>query len=252
MRQSDSPHAGPWPVVLLLLGVLLALASPLAAAQQPLVLNTDYQSPNSRPDGTGIEDRIVREAFKRIGVAVRLVQLPSERALQNVDQGIDDGNYMRIAGLSAAYPNLIMVPEPASEFPFTAFTRDPALRVFAWSDLRGRTVGSVTGWKLVEQRLADVVNPTQVRDEEALFALLGKGRVEVVIAGLHTGQEIIRRNGYKGMHPLLPPLERRDMFIYLHKRHTGLVPRLVKALRQMRQEGVTQRLTKSALSGNAP
>ena len=49
---------------------------------------------------------------------------------------------MRIAGLSAQYPNLIMVPEPMSEFRFTVFTRDPALAPSEWDSLRPLRVGN--------------------------------------------------------------------------------------------------------------
>jgi len=234
-----------------LLCLLLALAGPAAAAQT-LVLNTDGAAPHSRADGSGFEDRIVAEAFRRIGVGVRLVQLPSERCLQNANQGIDDGNYPRIAGLSSLYPNLVMVSEPMSSFPCAAFTRDPGLKTPAWADLRGPRVAYVVGWKLVELNVPEVGTLQRARDQEALFALLDKGRAQVVIADLHTGREIIRRKGYKGMRALLPPLADPPMFIYLHKRHADLAPKLAEALRQMRRDGTVERLTKAGLAGDRP
>ena len=232
------------------IALCLLLALPVCASGAgALVLNTDGAPPHSRADGTGFEDRIVAEAFRRIGVPVRLVQLHSERALQNANQGVDDGNYVRISGLSRLYPNLLMVPEPVSRFPFTAFTRDSGLKVAAWSDLQGRQVASVIGWKLVELSLKDVAELKLVRDEEALFALLDKGRTEVVISALYTGQEIIRRNGYRGMRALTPPLADPPMYLYLHKRHADLVPKLAAALREMKRDGTIERLTQAGLRG---
>lgn len=213
-------------------------------AQSParaLVLNTDGAPPHSRPGDTGFEDRIILEAFRRIGVPVRLVRLPSERALKNAEQGIDDGSYVRIAGLSAQYPNLIMVPEPMSEFRFTAFTRDPAITMATWDDLRARNVGLVTGWKLVEKNLGDAPHASRARDEEALFALLDKGRVEVVVSSLHSGEDIIRRHDYQNVRVLNPPLAVQPMYLYMHKKHAALVPLLDKALQHMRQDGSLKR-----------
>lgn len=230
---------------------LLAALAPQPALAHHLVLNTDGAPPHSRPDGTGFEDRIVAEAFRRVGVAVKLVQLPSERSLQNADRGIDDGLYVRIAGLSKLYPNLIMVPEAVSEFVFTAFTRSPQLKAPAWADLRLRPVGFVTGWKIVERNLEGAANLKAARDEEALFVLLDKDRVEVVVGGLHAGREIIRAHGYLGMRALSPPLATEPMYIYLNKRHAGLVPKLAGALQGMRRDGTLQRLTKAGL-GEAP
>lgn len=231
----------------------LALALPVCASGAgPLVLNTDGAPPHSRADGSGFEDRIVAEAFRRIGVGVRLVMLSSERALQNVNQGVDDGNYVRIAGLERQYPNLVMVPETMSSFPFTAFTRDPGLKVLSWADLRDRQVASVIGWKLVENNLRHTVKLKLVRDEDALFVLLDKGRAEVIVSGLHTGREIIREKGYTGMRALLPPLADPPMYIYLHKRHAALVPKLAEALREMKRDGTTERLTRAGLAKGKP
>lgn len=230
-----------------LLCLLAVLAARPALAAPPLVLNTDGAPPHSRPDGTGFEDRIVTEAFRRIGLAVKLVQLPSERALQNADRGIDDGNYVRIAGLSVQYPNLIMVPEPVSEFPFTAFTRDPGLKAADWADLRARRTAIVTGWKIAERNLEGAPSLTRVRDEESLFSLMDKGRVEVVVSSLHTGNAILRARGYAGIRALEPPLSVQPMYLYMNKKYAGLVPKLAEALRDMRRDGTLQRLTRSGL-----
>ena len=231
------------PVIACLLAVLGAGPGLAQGPAQALVLNTDGAPPHSRPGDTGFEDRIILEAFRRIDIPVRLVRLPSERALKNAEKGVDDGSYVRIVGLSSQYPNLIMVPEPMSEFSFTAFTRDPAITTATWSDLRARSVGLVTGWKLVEKKLADAPHVSRVRDEEALFALLDRNRVEVIVSSLHAGQEIIRRHGYHNVRALNPPLAVQPMHLYMHKKHAALVPLLDQALRQMRQDGSLKRLT---------
>jgi len=244
------PSARPLPRLLTAALLLLLALPPCANGAGSLVLNTADPAPRSRPDGTGSLDRIVAEACRRLDLPVRLVQLPAERALQNANQGVDDGTYTRIAGLTLLYPNLVMVPEPISEFVFTAFTRDPAMRVQGWADLKPYNVGFINGWKIVEANTADVRSRTGVKDETALFALLDKGRAEVVVVDLYSGLEIIRRMGYTGMRPLEPPLERRPMFLYLHQRHAALVPRLAEALRRMKRDGTFERLTRAGQPGS--
>ena len=44
------------------------------------------------------------------------------------------------------------------------------------------------------------------------------------------------------MHALEPSLARREMFIYLNKRHTALAPKLAAALRAIKAEGLYDRL----------
>ncbi|MDO9632478.1 MAG: hypothetical protein Q7I92_11315, partial [Humidesulfovibrio sp.] len=138
--------ARPLPRLYATLLLLLLAWTPCASGAETLVLNSADPSPFSRPDGTGTNDRIVTEAFRLLGMSPRLVRLSAERALQNANQGVDDGIYVRIAGLERLYPNLVMVPEPVTEFVFTAFTRDPALEVHSWAGLKPWNVGIITGW----------------------------------------------------------------------------------------------------------
>ncbi|MBU1042152.1 MAG: transporter substrate-binding domain-containing protein [Proteobacteria bacterium] len=239
-------HVCPLPRLLALL-CLVTLAWPLCASGSELRLCTDASSPRSRADGTGFEDRIVQEAFHRLGVPVRQVVVSAERAMRNADQGLDDGVYSRVSGLSRLYPNLIMVAEPLSAFDFAAFSTDPSMRIPDWKGLERYDVGIVTGWKIVEANTANVRSLCQTHSEESLLALLDKGRVEVAVLGLDSGREILRRKGYTKISPLSPPLAHRDMHLYLNKRHADLVPKLDAVLRQMRRDGTIRRLTRAGL-----
>ena len=226
-----------------LLCLFLALPT-WARGAETLVLNTADPAPYSRPDGTGRTDRVVSEAFHRLGTPIRLLRLTAERALRNVDQGIDDGIYVRIAGMERLYPNMVMVPEPVCDFLFTAFTKDPAMQVLRWEDLKAFNVGLIIGWKIVEANTRGARSVTTVKDREALFALLDRGRADVVVADLCSGQELIRSKGYQGIYAVSPPLERRNMYLYLNKRHADLTPRLAAALREMKSDGTMARLLK--------
>jgi polar amino acid transport system substrate-binding protein len=233
---------------LLALLCLFVLAWPACAdGAETLVLNTADPAPLSRPGGTGLNDRIVAEACHRLGIEAQLVRLSAERALQNADQGIDDGTYARIKGLSASYPNLVMVPEPIAEFLFTAFTKDTAMQATGWAGLKPYNVGLITGWKIVEANTRDARSVFGVKDEKALFALLEHGRADVVVLDLYSGKEAIRSMGLVGVRALEPPLTRQDMHLYLNRRHADLVPKLAEVLRQMRRDGTSRRLARAGL-----
>ena len=68
------------------------------AYASPLILTTSNTYPLSTPEGTGFEDKIFAEAFRRIGREVRIIHLPAERAILQADQGMNDGTFLRIAG----------------------------------------------------------------------------------------------------------------------------------------------------------
>lgn len=223
-------------------GVLLLIAGLACAAEAPvLVLNDTNEPPFTTVDGRGFLDAVAGEAFHRAGARLRLVKLPAERGLLNANAGIEDGDMVRIAGLEAQYPDLVRVPEKLLDWEFAAFGKNAALPA-RWESLRTHRVGHIRGWKLYEQQLAGAPRVVTAEDSAQLFRQLQRDRIEVALYARWQGLSLIRREGLKGVHALEPPLATREMFIYLHKRHAALVPRLVEALRAIKAEGLYDRL----------
>jgi len=235
----------PWMPLFGLLLLFLCFSAP--ASGSPLVLNTDDEYPLSSPDGTGFEDKILKEAFRRIGKEIKIIHLPSERALVNANAGIDDGNFVRIAGLEKTYPNLIRVPEKIWMFEFAVFSKKGDLKIKDWESLKPFDVGIITGWKILEANVLGTRSLTKVNDSEALFNLLLKDRADLVIFDRLQGQVLLKNKGLSEIKSLKPNLAKQDMFVYLHRRHAELVAPLVKALQTMKQDGTFQRLIDSVL-----
>jgi polar amino acid transport system substrate-binding protein len=223
-------------------GVLLLLAGVARAAETPvLVLNDTNEPPFTTVDGQGFLDAVAGEMFRRAGVRLRLVRLPAERGLLNANAGTEDGDMVRIAGLEAHYPNLVRVPEKLLDWEFAAFGKDAALP--ARGDiLRTRPVGHIRGWKIYEQQLAGASQIVTAEDTEQLFRQLQRDRIEIALYERWQGLSRIRHQGLTGVHALEPLLATREMFIYLHKRHAALVPKLAAALRAIKAEGLYDRL----------
>lgn len=232
----------------LMLAVVLLLwqALPLSA-QPPLTLNTFAGPPLSTADQTGYYDRILLEAFRRLGVPVVIGHLPAERSLLNANAGIDDGDFVRIAGLEKKYPNLVMVPEKLDDFEFVAFTRHLTLRTTDWATLTPYHVGIVRGWKILEEHLAGVQGLTTAKNQEQLFMLLKNGRVDAVVYARKEGYGLLRQLGITDAVALSPPLAVRPMHLYLHKKHAGLVAPLAAVLQSMKNDGTYAVITRQTL-----
>jgi polar amino acid transport system substrate-binding protein len=80
-----------------------------------------------------------------------------------------------------------------------------------------------------------------VRDNAALFAMLAADRVDVVLINRWVGYLAARQAGL-AVRVQEPALLRVPMFIYLHRQHEALAPRLAKALAEVRADGTWQRL----------
>lgn len=230
-----------------LVALLLLLVPCAHAGQKTLVINTTGLPPLNTPDLRGFLDRVAAEAFSRLGIRLKTVRLPAERGLLNSNAGIEDGEMSRIAGLERAYPNLVRVPEKIMEWEFVGFSRRPIPLDKGWSSLLPYSVGIITGWKIYEKNVPAGTWLVKVKNPRQLFGLLLRGRVDIVLYERWNGMQMVKSES-PGLYMLKPPLARREMFIYLHKKHRALVPRLAAVLRAMKQDGTYQRLYRQVLN----
>lgn len=240
---------------LVLASAVLLMASSLCRAEQPLLtLNDTNEPPFTTADGKGFLDVVAGEAFRRAGVRLQLVKLPAERGLINANAGTDDGDLTRIAGLESRYPNLIRVPEKLVDWEFAAFSKQATLAP-TWPVLRARPVGHIRGWKIYENQLRGARFVVTADDSAQLFRQLQLNRIEVALYERWLGLGVLKRMGIEGVTPLEPLLDKREMYIYLNKRHAALVPKLAQALRDIKAEGLYDRLYREkvvSLSASAP
>lgn len=214
---------------------------------ETLILTTDDVYPRSTPEGTGFEDLILKEAFKRIGISIKISSLPAERALINVNQGIDDGLFVKIAGVEENYPYLIMVPEKICDYDFAAFTKNPAIKIDGWESLKPYNVAFLRGWKMYEANIKEAKSITKVKDDDALIELLTHDRVDLIAYELLEMKVRSKKMNLTGIITLQPLLAKKDMFCYLNIKHSKLVPGLVQALKDMKEDGTYNKIMTTAM-----
>ena len=231
-------------ILILLLSIIVhAHAKP----SHVLRINDTNAPPLTTPEQDGFLDIIASEAFRRAGIKLQLIKLPAERALINANAGIEDGDLVRIAGLEKLYPNLIRVPEKLIDWEFVAYSKNPNIQS-SWPAIRQHTIGHITGWKIYEKHVHGAAQVVPTTTPTQLFRLLERDRIEVALYARWMGQALIQKLGINNIHQLEPVLASREMFIYLHKHHSKLVPKIAKALRELKQEGFYARTREQKLS----
>ena len=221
-------------IVLMILTSLTLFSAGRAVSGQKLVLNFGNASPYITPEGKGFYADIAAEAFRRIDIEAEVIYIVSAQSLINANQGIEDGNMARIAGMEKKFPNLIPVPEKIVDFEFTAFTHEVDFKVDGWDSLKPYEVGIVTGWKIYEKNITEAKLIKKVKRSEQLFRLLDKARIEVAMYQRWGGAWLIKEPG------LDPPITVKPLYMYLHKKHVALVPKVPQALIDMKKDGSYQ------------
>lgn len=217
-----------------------------------LVLNNPTAAPFTTAEHTGLLDIVVGKAFRRIGVKLKLVKLPAERGLINANDGIDDGDLSRIAGIGKVYRNLVRVPEKIFDMDFVAFSRFKHIKHADWQSLKPYSVGYIKGWKIFDQNLVPGTEITTAEGPVQLMNMLELGRIQFALYSRWMGLAIIKRLHYRDIHIVEPALAQRAMYIYLNKQYRSLLVPLSRALREIKHEGLYTQVCKQRFSLIAP
>jgi polar amino acid transport system substrate-binding protein len=179
---------------------------------------------------------IIREAYQKLGIAIVFKTLPGERSLQLSDEGIIDGELVRIAGINKVYTNLIRIPVSHVTAEQMAFGRDATIAINGWQSLAPYKLAFHRGYKVAEENTKNM-NRYETRTDEAALRMVASGRMDLALANRFTGEKIIHELKLTNVVMLRPPVEVDPLFHYLNKKHAVLVPKITAVLSRMEADG---------------
>ncbi len=237
-------------LLLIVLGLMALLVSPAhAAGAEPFVLGTDFEE--TSPMGKWYR-RIYGEVFRRMGVPLSFVVMPTARLTILADQGEVDGQPSRVMAYAETHPNQIRVDEVLHEVRLGLYTFNSVTRPAQ----AGRIEDLASGKWLVEYRRGVAIC------EKLLKPLLPSDRISDVtstdqgLKKLKSGRtdyycdfdaairnEILTPE-YKGDVRFRRALDLGvgiQLYPYVHKSRADLAPRLAETLRKVKAEGLVER-----------
>jgi len=191
----------------------------------------------------GVAQEVGTRAFSKYDIKFRLRTYPKARALVVANSGIADGDAYRVYDFhkrtGGKFPNLIRVGAPYISIYWTAFVGDKYkdIKVVGWKDLANYRVVAIRGNKTMEARLNEFVpkeNRTVVGQYEQAFKMLLLGRVDVVVGKPSVGVSYLEK--HKNLH-MVGEFEDQDIYMYLHKKHKQLIPKIERELQEMKKSG---------------
>lgn len=230
-------HTYPFAVLMYLVGAMLLVCSATStAANSSLSVNTGFTAPVST-----VFEQVLSEVFRRLSLDLKFQEVSAERSLILVSEGIDDAECCRIPDVVRRdYPNLITVPESVFEVRFSAFAKRRDIQIDDWNSLRPYSVGTVTGWKILVNNIAQVkpLESFVLDDASAMFRMLDMDRIEIATLGYLSGLKVIDELGLgERIQPIEPPLASRKLYMMIHPRHAGLVEDLARVIREVKRDG---------------
>ena len=212
--------------------LLLMPARQIIAAERELTLST---FPGSIHQAVGAP--ILKEAYAKLGMSLKLYMVPAKRALAASSAGATDGEVNRIGKVATRFPTLRQVGGPVLPLQGRAFVFGKSPSIKSWEDLRPYRIGVVRGVPFSDK-------PTQgmdrilAKDPAHLFKLLVHDRIDIAITTSLNGRYTIGKHyPKKNIRALGPPVLTIDTYHYLHEKHRGLIPRVAKVLAEMKESG---------------
>jgi polar amino acid transport system substrate-binding protein len=187
---------------------------------------------------TVLEQRIVKEAYRRIGIEAVIRHYPSGRSVVEANEGNTDAELIRNESVDKDFLNLIRVPESIVVTEEHVFVKSPDIEADGYEDLKPYTIGILKGIASTEKSTRGLKR-FMVKTPEQLFKMLDLGRVDAVVSLDYLGLNVIKRLNLEGVRMLTPAFHSFDIYHFVHKKHESLVPKLTIALREMKRQGVT-------------
>ncbi len=187
---------------------------------------------------------INEEAFRRMGFAVEIINIPLARRNALLQADTIDGELSRTRAYADTHPELVRVEESVMDYTFSIFTARPGLQARALDGLppglqveyrRGILVCENALKKSIpSERLSNVAN-----SEQGVRKLLA-GRTDVY-CDIDTFVDQVRRSGDvpdAGKLRKLFDIASVPAYPYLFRKHAELAPRMAAILKQMKAEGL--------------
>lgn len=194
-----------------------------------------------------VAEKALHAAYAELDIDVQFKRFPPKEVLQMSNTGKVDAELTRIAGIEKEFPNLVMVPVPVIQVKHSAFTRGETLQLAGWESLRPYKIGIRRGI-ILHDRKTQGMQRLFADTNEQLFRLLEQGRVEVVASNALVGGILIHKLQLTGITMVEPPLSTSDLYHYVHKKHTQLVPKLTQVLKAMTADGRLDAIRKQTIA----
>jgi len=190
---------------------------------------------------------ILKVAYGKIGISIKMVDMPGKRALTQSSQGKVDGEVHRIIEVEDAYPTLIRVPTPINYIEPSVFAKHYNFKITNCAALKKYNVGIVRGVKHAELCTKGMNNVHTFNFSTKMMELLDAKRIDIAITARINGLLLSKKMGMESIQPLSPPLSKKMVYHYVHEKHKSLVSKINKVFIEMKKSGELEMLRKKAI-----
>lgn len=179
----------------------------------------------------------LEKAYRQLGLDISIQTYPAKRALKMANNGIVDGEMLRVKGIELDFPNLLRIPVPLCSVISTLVVKNE-VNANNWDDLKKYRFGTVVGFPYQKKTIEKYgLTTVEVTKNDKLIELLLVDRVDAIFLSQKQSSDLIHNNAKRAFKTLKNFNREVNFYHYLHKKHIALVPLITQELRLMESAG---------------
>jgi len=190
---------------------------------------------------------VLSVAYSKLNIHLDYIKTPAERSLWMSNTGKTIGESARSKGIEKKYKNLIMISVPVAHVDLVGVSKSKKkIKINGWQSLQPYTIGLRRGVKYLEKKTKGMrVQP--VANIKQMLQKVATGRNDVAIMSRIAALVTMKEESITGLTILEPPLERINLYHYLHKSKKHLLNDITKILQEMEASGEIQKIQQKSL-----
>ena len=131
----------------------------------------------------------ISAAYQQLGFEPQFIELPSQRRLMLLQEGLIDADLFRICQLDDEHSDVIVVPVELDSMHLHAYSLD-ASKLIDWQQHRELLISHIRGFKMADQQQF-AGKRVMVSNAEQAFGLMLQGRVDIVLEDSFTAAQFL-------------------------------------------------------------
>ncbi|XQW84043.1 substrate-binding periplasmic protein [Thalassotalea piscium] len=191
---------------------------------------------------------ILTEIYKELGIKITISSLPGNRAEYEANQGVKDGEIMRIFSYGEVNENLIRVPTPYYYLLTTAFIKKGSkIELHTKDDLAQYRLARVRGVKHTKIITMNMPNVVEANSTIKMFKLLDQNIVDIALTNADNGIWNLAQTSLNDKITAYPRVfARLNLYHYIHKKNKHLVDKVNTKINEMIASGALKNIVQQA------
>lgn len=191
---------------------------------------------------------ILKVVYSRLNIAIELVDMPAMRAIVESSRGTLDGEVHRNIHVLEQYPSLVIVRPAINSIEPSVFSKNFDFTVQGWNSIKDYNIGIVRGVGTSEDGTKGMQKVQATTSLGQLMQMLAGDRIDIAVSDSFSGLVVVKELGLEQKIKILaPPLQKVEIYHYLHESHRDLVPKVERVLREMQSSGELSLLRKQII-----